>query len=245
MSSVWQDGNGAAEASANPFPLTVFQWLMQLSHTPQPHKTLDASSRAPAGLSFQDHFLYAEELKQECCALPPQCLFSQAGTGAYPDWNGHGRGAGYLGQGIRAAGFGLNTDGEEEDTGKARVRIKWNMTEACCCQQPCQGKSTERVRREITISKRWSMEGEERLLRITGRERHENKFSLEGWIGGLGASGEKSHKWVNDKPERQRKWDLVDVGGGKGIVYLKSCHLFSVKITEQINHRIIGAGKSL
>lgn len=33
MSSVWQAGNGAAEASANPFLLTVFHWLMQLSHT--------------------------------------------------------------------------------------------------------------------------------------------------------------------------------------------------------------------
>lgn len=59
------------------------------------------------------------------------------------------------------------------------------------------------------------------------------------------AVGDKSQEWVNDKPDRWRNWNLVDVGGRKGIVCLKSCHLFSVQITEQINQRIIRAGKSL
>lgn len=35
---------------------------------------------------------------------------------------------------IWAVGLGLNTDGEEKDTGKARDRIKLSMTEICCCQ---------------------------------------------------------------------------------------------------------------
>lgn len=35
---------------------------------------------------------------------------------------------------IWGVGLALNTDGEEEDTGKARARIKLNMTEVCCCQ---------------------------------------------------------------------------------------------------------------
>lgn len=43
----------------------------------------------------------------------------------------------------------------------------------------------------MTISERWSIEGKERLLGITGRERHENKFSLEGSIGAMEPVGEK------------------------------------------------------
>lgn len=37
---------------------------------------------------------------------------------------------------VWAVGLGLDTDGEEEDTGKARARIKLHMTEVCSCQQP-------------------------------------------------------------------------------------------------------------
>lgn len=40
--------------------------------------------------------------------------------------------------------LGLNADGEEEDTVKARVGMKLNPTEVCSWESLCQGRSTER-----------------------------------------------------------------------------------------------------
>lgn len=40
--------------------------------------------------------------------------------------------------------LGLNADGEEEDTGKARVGMKLNPTEVCSWESLCQGRSAER-----------------------------------------------------------------------------------------------------
>lgn len=45
--------------------------------------------------------------------------------------------------------LGWNTDDEEEDTGKARARIKLNLAEASCCE----GKSTERAGRETPLGR--------------------------------------------------------------------------------------------
>lgn len=70
VSSVWQYGNVAAEASAKSFLSTVFKCFMQLSHRPQLHKTPAGSSRAPAGLSLQDHFWKHSETGILCPALP-------------------------------------------------------------------------------------------------------------------------------------------------------------------------------
>lgn len=96
MNSMWHSGNAAAEASANPVPLTVFRWL----HAAFPHTRATRPQTPLQDFPSRTIFFCAEELEQECCALPWQCLFSQAGAVAYPDRNGHGRGAGYLGQGV-------------------------------------------------------------------------------------------------------------------------------------------------
>lgn len=74
MSSVWCSGNAAAEASANPAPLIVFQWLMQLSHTPEPQDPrcfFKSSCKTFLPGPFLVYlYTVLEELKQECCALP-------------------------------------------------------------------------------------------------------------------------------------------------------------------------------
>lgn len=132
VSSVCPQENGAAQSSATSVLLIVFQWCRPC-HT-RPQVTLEE-------LLWDFPFFSVEELRLESChasassprqeqepVLIETAVGEEVATrdkqGDYPKspWN---------------CGLGLNTVREQEDTGKAGVRTKLNLTEACTWESLC------------------------------------------------------------------------------------------------------------
>lgn len=136
MNSMWHSGNAAAEEAANPVPLTVFQWL----HAAFPH-TRATRPQTPLQ-DFPSRTIFCVLRNWNRNVVPCLGSASSPRQAREPILIEMAMGEELVTWGkvfVWTVGLGLNTDGEEEDAGKARARMKLNMTEVCCCQQPCQG----------------------------------------------------------------------------------------------------------